>query len=144
MFLNFFIHLQNDTYFECVHNFIIKISKEFSYIYDTFVLFLRLRGFQHGPSRAHIETQLISNTARLARDTNNLALSWVGLELTKHHELSWIEVNNSITCIDVFTQINQRVRILDCNISKVRCITLWSKFTSKVEGVKFADDIKLG
>ena len=34
--------------------------------------FLRLRGFQHGPSRAHIEAQPIAPFERLGRDTNDL------------------------------------------------------------------------
>ena len=38
------------------------------------LLFLWFRGFQHGPSTAHIEAQPIPSNTMLSRDTNSLGL----------------------------------------------------------------------
>ena len=65
----FRIHIFNKYKYiiqKCRRNFLLK------------ALFLWLRGFQHGPSRAQIEDQPILPTARLARDMNNL----IGFDLS--------------------------------------------------------------
>ena len=75
-----------------------KISKKY-----LLVFFLQLRSFQHGPSRAHIETQPITITTRLARDTNNLV---DGFDLSLELELkSQHDTNCSFACRRQFIKL---------------------------------------
>ena len=67
-------------------------------------VFLRLRGFQHGPSRAHkphIETQPIFPIQKVTRDTINLmVLTYVGSEpLKRHYALNRQDTDCSLKCI---------------------------------------------
>ena len=76
-----------------------------------FCFCLILRGFQHGPSRTHIEAQPITPTARLPRDTNilvvnnnsnifNLIHNSLGFGRCKEHQLLNKNVTDSTISIE--------------------------------------------